>query len=228
MSESGQRSSIFQTCKRQLRTLNLFPSIPSSVDEQRLYEEQITARLFIVLLLLSLTILLLYTWLIDIVQTAIINTPTVTQYNELHPTHPQTLVCPCTKISNNYGAFVQLNYTFHQLCSSALISQSWIEYLAPYSGRLNVTYVDFRGLGTFIFQGLRGFCNSVNQLIASRLIEFYSTEYVTASVIAKEVFASQMESLITQFISTMTNDFLLSFAEANYFSKPAFSALFCF
>ena len=65
---------------------------------------------------------------------------------------------------------------------------------------------------TFIFQGLRGFCNSVNQLIASRLIEFYSTEYVTASVIAKEVFASQMESLITQFISTMTNDFLLSFA----------------
>ncbi|CAF1140556.1 unnamed protein product [Adineta ricciae] len=216
VSDSVQKSSILQTYKHHLCSFNLFPSIPPSVDEQRLYEERITTRFFIILLLISLTILILYTSLIDITQTDIVSSPTMTEYGELYSIYSQRLICPCTKISNNYGAFVQLNYTFHQLCSSALISQSWIEYLAPYSGRLNVTFIDFRALGTFIFQGLRGFCNSASQVIANRLMEFYSTQYVTASVISKEVFNSQMKSLTTQFISTMINDFLLSYSAIRF------------
>ncbi|UJR34541.1 hypothetical protein I4U23_027318 [Adineta vaga] len=206
----------FQKIKNILINLNLFPSVPPSVDEHQLRNERISTRLFIIFLLLSLTILILYTSLINITQTINVQSPTITDYDHLYLTHSQTLTCPCKTVSINYDVFIQLNYTIHQICHSIFVTQNWIDYLAPYSGRLNVTPSDFRAIGTFVFQALRGFCNIANELISNRLIEFYSTQYVTASVVSRQVFESQTESFITQFISTMTNDFVLSLSTIRY------------
>jgi len=64
--------------------------------------------------------------------------------------------------------------------------------------------------GVYIFQALNTFCELINGTISQRLTQFYSTKYVSASVIPSQLFQSQADSFISQFISSTTNDFLLS------------------
>ncbi|CAF1153292.1 unnamed protein product [Adineta ricciae] len=139
-------SQFYQNTKSYIQNFNLFPSIPPSTDQHQLQNEKISTRIFIILPILSLTILLLYTSLINVTQTININTPTILTYQELHSKYSQVLTCPCTQISMSYD-------TFHQ---------------------------------------------------------FYSNQFISASVISSELFQLQVESLVNQFISSTTNDFLLS------------------
>jgi hypothetical protein len=120
------------------------------------------------------------------------------------------LTCPCSKISINYNTFIQINYTLHQVCNSIFVTQYWINYLADSLGNAGTFAQDFRVTGTLTFQALGSFCELINQTIANRLIEFYSTQYVSASVTSPQLFQFQTQSFISQFISTMTNNFLLS------------------
>jgi hypothetical protein len=199
-----QKSKVF------LKNFNVFPSVAPSIDEHQLHQERISTRLFIFLLISSFGILLLYTSLIDVTQTVNVKAPTITQYSQLYSTYSQTLTCPCSKISINYQTFIQINYTLHQLCNSIFVTQYWIDYLANSRGN-TITFIDdFRATGTFTFQALNAFCELINQTIVNRLIQFNSTQYVSASVTSFQLFQSQTQSFISQFKSTMTNDFLLS------------------
>ncbi|CAF1529605.1 unnamed protein product [Adineta ricciae] len=201
---------LYQKLKVPLKNYNLFSSIPPTTDEYQLQNQRISTRVFIVILVSSLLILVLYTSLIDITQTVTINQPTLTKYLELSSLHSQTLTCDCQQISINYQTFLQIKYTFHQICNSIFITQNWFDFLS--GGRPNeiVLVEDFRRTSTFIFQSLNTLCNLVKQTINNRLIQFYSTQYVSSSVVPSETFSLQVDSFISQFISSMTNDFLLS------------------
>jgi hypothetical protein len=196
--------------KHYFYTLNIFPSIPPSIDEHELRNQIISTRLFIFFLILSLGILLLYTSLINVTQTVNVKTPTISQYSKLYSTYSQTLSCPCNKISINYDTFIQIKYTLHQVCNSVFVTKYWTDYLLTSSENTPLSVNDFRWTGSFTFQGLSALCGLVNETIFNRLIEFYSNEYITASVIPLQIFQSQTQQFISQFISTMTNDFLLS------------------
>ncbi len=203
-------STLWQNTKFVLKNFNLFPSIPPSIDDHQLRNERISTRLFLFLLSSSLAILLLYTSLINITQTFNVKAPTITQYSQLYSTYSQTLTCPCSKISINYQTFIQINYTLHQLCNSIFVNQYWIDYLTNSYGNSPIIADDFRVTGSSTFQALSAFCELINQTIVNRLIQFYSTQYVSASVTSFQLFQSQSESFISQFKSTMINDFLLS------------------
>jgi hypothetical protein len=192
------------------RNLNLFPSIPPSTDEHQLRNERIATWLFIALLALSLSVLVLYTSLINITQTITVDAPSVTKYTQLHSKYSQTLTCPCTTISINYGKMLHLHYTLHQVCSSVFVTQSWIQYLSVYQTQRNPYIDDFRWSGMTVFEALRTICVLIDQTITNRLMQFYANQYVTAAVTSSEVFSSQVEAFISQFISSVTNDFLLS------------------
>ncbi len=211
MTNNNRRIQILrQKSKDFLKNFNLFPSIPPSIDEHQLHHERISTRLFIFLLISSLSILLLYTSLINATQTVNVKGPTITQYSQLYSTYSQTLTCPCSKISINYQTFIQINYTFHQLCNSVFVTKYWIDYLADSRGNTNTFIDDFRWTGPFIFRALNAFCELINQTILNRLIQFNSTQYISASVTSSQLFQFQTESFISQFKSAMTNDFLLS------------------
>jgi hypothetical protein len=62
------------------------------------------------------------------------------------------------------------------------------------------------------FQGLSALCGLVNETISNSLTQFYLNQYISASVIPLQVFESQASSVISQFISSTANDFLLSLA----------------
>jgi hypothetical protein len=201
---------LYQKSKLFFRNLNLFPTIPPTTDEYQLRNQRISTRLFIFLLIISLSILLLYNLLINITETVNIKAPSINEYSQLYNLHSQTLACDCTQISINYEKFIQIQYTFHQVCYSDFVTQDWIDYLATSYGSFKVPIDDFRWTSTFAFQALHSLCILVNQTISNRLVQFYSSQYVSASVTPSNVFQSQTNVSISQFILSTTNDLLLS------------------
>ncbi|CAF0930761.1 unnamed protein product, partial [Adineta steineri] len=193
--------------------LNLFPSRPTTIDEYRLRNQRISTRLFIFLLTISLCILLLYTSLINITEIVNVKTPSIKEYTELYNSYSETLACECTQISINYKKFIQIQYTLHQICHSDFVTQEWFYYLATSPGNDGKFYDTFRVTGTFLFQALYTLCVLVDDTISNRLIQFYSSQYVSASVTPENVFKLQTEAFISQFVSSTT-----SFAEL--FSLP--------
>ncbi|CAF0750580.1 unnamed protein product [Adineta steineri] len=122
----------------------------------------------------------------------------------------QTLTCECTQISINYEKFIQIQYTLHQVCHSDFVTQQWIDYLATSYGDNTPNYADFRVTSTSTFQAVSAFCTLVNQTISNSLIQFYSSQYISASVTPSNLFQLQTEAFISQFKSSTTNQFLLS------------------
>ncbi|CAF3911623.1 unnamed protein product [Adineta steineri] len=202
--------SILYKLKYYLSTFNFFPSVPPTTDEHQLRNQRISTRLFIFVLIILLFILLLYTSLINITETVNIKSPSIKDYKQLYNSHSQTLTCECTQISINYEKFIQIQYTLHQICHSDFVTQAWIDYLATSYGNNIPNYADFRATSTFTFQAMSAFCTLVNQTISNRLIQFNSSQYVSASVTPENVFQLQTKAFISQFKSATTNKFLLS------------------
>jgi hypothetical protein len=200
---------LWQKCKRYLRNLNLFPSKPPSTDDHKLRNQRISTRLLIILLILSMAVLLLYTSLITVTKTNSVQRPNLEQYSQLYSTYSQTLTCSCSKISINYDKFIDIEYTFHQVCSSIFVTEEWFYYLATYPDKTVFYFNDFRTTATYSFQALSGFCDLINRTISDSLTRFYSNQYVSASVTPSHIFETQTQSFIDQFMSSMINSFLL-------------------
>ncbi|CAF0854600.1 unnamed protein product [Adineta steineri] len=200
---------LFPILKSYFLTLNLFPSVPASTDEHQLKNQKISTRLYVLLLILSITILLLYTSLADITKTINVPAPALTKYEQLYSKYSQTLTCPCQHISINYEKFLSIEYTFHQVCTSFFITEEWISYLMM-SNEATSAYINFQWTASNAFQALRGFCELVESTINNSLIQFNSSQYITASVGSSELFKSQAQSFIDQFISSTINTFVLS------------------
>ncbi|CAF1659555.1 unnamed protein product, partial [Adineta ricciae] len=76
-----------------VKNFNIFPTIPLTQDEYELRNQHVSTRLFVILLILSFTVLILYTSLINITQTITVTSPTIKQYLQLYSTYAQTLSC---------------------------------------------------------------------------------------------------------------------------------------
>ncbi|CAF1217514.1 unnamed protein product [Adineta ricciae] len=206
-----QLSDLWDRFRLAIKNLNLFPSIPPTPDQHQLRNQLISTRLFIILLTLSLTILLLYNSLITITQTNTVTFPTITTYLQLYSEYPQSLSCDCKQISINHDKFLHITYTFHEICSSAFTTSRWLDYLTDARPDMTLFRDDFRASsGIAVFQTLITFCDLSSETVENRLSEFYSSQFVSASLLPSELFYLEIESLITQFISTTTNTFLLS------------------
>ncbi|CAF1615456.1 unnamed protein product, partial [Adineta ricciae] len=201
-----------------LKNFNIFSSIPPTEDQYELRNQRISTRLFIVLLALSLTILILYTSLINITQTVNVDSPTMAQYIQLYSTYPQTLSCDCRQISINYDTFVHLNYSLHQICSSVFATKDWINYMLRARG-ISFYGIYFPYNGENAFQAMGAFCDLSHHTIENRLTQFYSTQLISSSVIPPQLFELQVESLISQFISLAINNFLLSLSSTRQITQ---------
>ena len=206
---SRQASQLWQKLKHFLQNLNLFPSVPPSTDEYELHTQRISTRLFILFLIVSMTILLLYTSLITVTKTINVEALPLTQYSQLYSTYSQTLTCACTQISINYRKFLRIEYTLPQVCSSIFVDQSWINHMDSGS-KIMLFSVDFRFTASSTFQALRALCQLISSTISDSFIEFYSRQYVSASVMPSKLFETETDSLINRFKSSITNSFLLS------------------
>ena len=207
--ESCSVSAAVRRKAQELAHLNLFPSIPPSADPAELRAQRISTRVFISILGLSLYVLLWYISTVHIVKTVTVRAPDLGHYNQLEMEQSQTLICPCTKISMNYGTFLRLNHSLHQVCSSVYVTDPFVSYLA---NAIDSTRRpdDFRTTGVSTFQAMRGLCQLAEDSISINTEQFYSSNYVSSFATSATLFQSQSAALVQQFISSTTKNFLLS------------------
>ncbi len=149
--------------------------------------------------------------LVEVTKTGYVTTPSFTQYAHLNSIYSQTLTCSCSKVLINYGQFLRINYTLHQVCSSIFVNQSWINYLHNQT-RGQVAAISFQLIGSLGFQALGRLCNLTDQTINDSLTRFYSNQYISASVIPQKSFEAEITSSIDKFQSSLKSSFSLSLA----------------
>lgn len=188
--------------------MNFFPSIPPSTNPHELRNQRISTIIFIILFTLSLSILILYNAFVVIHRKVTVNEPTFTQYSNLFSNYPSSLECPCSKSSIKYEVFFRMNFTLHQLCSSDLISDKWLDQLILTNQQYKPYTFDFLSLSLYLFPALRNFCTLVKETISYNLIDLYSTEYVSTYVMASNVFQAEIQKSIDGFILSTTKEFV--------------------
>ena len=193
--------------------MNLFATIPPAADARA---QRISTRLFICTLALSFVVLLLYTSTVRVVKTGTIYTPDLAHYNQLYQEHPQTLTCPCAKISMSYGTFLRINHSLHQVCNSIYVTDDFISQIAMITREsINITESgtgpdDFRITAVSTFQAMRSLCLLAEDFISVNLEQFYSNKYISIVATSSGLFQTESEALVQQFISSTTKTFLVS------------------
>lgn len=99
-----------------IKKVNIYTEVhddPPNVRENQIY----ATRIYLILLILAMTILTGYTALSR--QTVIVemNNPSQFQYERLQALYPNTISCPCSRITISAGSFINITATFHQVCS---------------------------------------------------------------------------------------------------------------
>jgi hypothetical protein len=187
-------------------TLNSFKD-PEKQSAHDLRNQRISTRLFIVLMIITLSVLVLYTSLTIITQTVTVKQPTAVGYTELQTKYSQTLVCPCTQMSIDYEQFISFDPIFHQICSSDFITKQWMNYFQIQNQYAPFT-LDLRNTAASYYSTLGAFCNVSLKTINNALLVFNSTKYVTKNVQQTGLFRSQTDQIVNLFKQTTTNSYL--------------------
>ncbi|CAF0722498.1 unnamed protein product [Adineta steineri] len=225
---TGSSIGKWQKIKNFLRKLNLFPSIPPSTNEYDIRNQRISTVLFIISLIIIMTILITYNALINVTKTITIDKPTLTRYLDLYSTHSEILICPCTTISIGYENFIHIEYTLHQVCNSTFVNNNYIKNIFLQDSNDTTGSPDFLVTYPYILNALALFCQLTDNIVSDSLIEFYSNQYLSATVTSKQLFELQAQSSFQQFIISRINDllFMMQFIRDTTQANNFFSGIF--
>jgi hypothetical protein len=92
------------------------------------------------------------------------------------------------------------------------VNERWISYLSKIIEKQTGIGPRFRSTGSLGFQALRTFCNLADQTINHSLTQFYSDQYISASVTPQRSFEAEIGSSIDKFQSSSKSSFSLSLA----------------
>lgn len=98
-------------------------------DEVQVHRQRISTLAYIVLLLVILSILIFYTSLTQQTFTETVINPSESIYFQLESSYSSSLRCQCSQMLINYEIFLNIRPIFHPICSSDLVSSSWIDLL---------------------------------------------------------------------------------------------------
>ncbi|UJR18099.1 hypothetical protein I4U23_004999 [Adineta vaga] len=170
-------------------------------DEHIKKKELLSSRLYLILFMIILYAYAFYIASIIHITPISILKPTIEQYTELIKQYPNTLKCPCKRITIPYGEFLSILPVYHQICSSDFVSQQWIDYLF-FENSSYYFQLDFRHSASAQFQILRMLCEQAEQTVDYSLTQFYSNQFITNQLISIETFNIQTNSFIELFKRT--------------------------
>ncbi|CAF1446796.1 unnamed protein product [Adineta steineri] len=199
----GVLSKIRTLIYTKLIDLNIFPLWSFGSDTNRMIAKrlgQMATRLYILLLMISFTIVALYTIIQPQLITKTFSNPSFNLYNNLVQKHKTTLQCQCSSISSTYNHYVEITPVFHQVCSSTFVSDEWRENLlaglVPDLSIYNAT--DYRRFLLAHLQFLNGLCQISIQTINNSVDQFLSSTLSNTQLISEALFRLQIDSLIEQ------------------------------
>jgi hypothetical protein len=161
---------------------------------------------YIVLLVVSIAILMIYMSQVKVPMTINVKNPTYNQYLDLYKIHQKTLSCPCRNMSIVYDQFIKINVSLHQVCHSVYVTLAWRNYIDS-STNISQALTSFSYIGAPLFQVLSSFCNLTSTIITDGLIDFYATQFISEMVMPHDIFEQESNELIRLFISSTTRIF---------------------
>ena len=99
--------------RRRIEQFNVFES--GNANPRIIALEQWTSRIYIILLIATLTLLTAYTGFIAKVTTMEFNNPSYSTFKMLQEKHQDSLRCPCTKSNIESSKFGSVHSDFHQV-----------------------------------------------------------------------------------------------------------------
>ena len=158
-----------------------------------------STRLYFVLLITSSVTLVFYTGFVERTQTETSLVPSQSTYEHLQSLYPDTLQCPCSNISMSYSNFtIQINATFHPVCSSVFVSSGWLTYFNIYTGS-NLWWIqsrDFRKFGNLFFKLIQSLCSLANLTVIDAIGQFQLRSFISSEAMPSIQFQSQVNEAL--------------------------------
>ncbi|CAF4129948.1 unnamed protein product, partial [Adineta steineri] len=198
------------TIKEFLNCLNLFESLATQTNPNRLRTELISTRIYMVLMTIAIVILALFTALENTTQSINIQNPSQDTFDRyyseyltrLQSEYSTTFQCSCSQIEIPYRTFINITYKLHPVCSSVFVSHSWINLL--FSPDMTYYYpIDFRSSGNGQFQLLASLCLFANQALNNAIDDFLSNFLLSPLTLSSASFKNQSEAN-AEFVKTST------------------------
>lgn len=144
----------------------------------------------------------------------IVHNPSSTTYHLLKSLYSDSLECPCYQISTRHGDFMTASPIFHEICSSDLISDSWIDLLAK--TRLFALVIEgWLNEASRYFRYLAALCQLAKKLIDDGLHQFLARTLVTINVLNEEEFQAKLNLTFVQFVESLVIGFRLFIETSN-------------
>ena len=178
-----------------LQKLNLFKIADRRTDDDVKRQKLIT-RVYIILLMITITVLLLFNSLN--IQTITITTsnPSLTTYMNLQEKHSQTLRCPCSTVTIAYHRFLSFSPVLHVICSSEWITDKWLTILKQSTLPLDN---DWRNRAYQHFTLLSKLCQVVNETVTDTIKQFLLQSFIVSTMPIEIDFHAQINKILSQF-----------------------------
>ena len=196
----------FAVLKGRLLSLNLFKKRDSGAVQVQ--QQILTTRLYIGSLLGFTIVLVAITALEPRIETITLVTPSVSQFEELYQSEKLPYSCPCSEIAIQRSNFITLSPLYHQVCSSALVTDDWLDRLSYSTDtRSKYYYFDIRSYGLDMFRTILSFCSFANQTTTDAIFNFLSAYWIGNRVVPREQFHQQIEAVLGDFQSSLKYSF---------------------
>lgn len=205
---------LWNKVRKTIITLNLFENVNKpQPPEEELRTQRRWTRVYLLILILTLTIITIYTAFTYQTQVIPVSNPTLNDYKNFK----QSVDCSCTNLSIPYEIFIDLNVSFHKICSSTFINQhsNWTTMLySAFSHQVNITdnITTFQRMALPHFQALKTMCEIVNQIINNEISLFLNSTFISTRMVDFNIFYQQINAILDDFKSNIvSSNFLLSF-----------------
>ncbi|CAF5049793.1 unnamed protein product, partial [Rotaria sp. Silwood1] len=178
-------------------------------NQHQINYQKIATRFYLLFLLILLIVFSFYLLLNEDLQQTTIHQPLEFQYKQLEELYSSNLYCPCSTVSMSYSTFMTIEPYFHQVCSSGMITDAWINYTRSTDG-ITPLYAmfDYRVSAVFLFQLLSMFCQHAQQTVNISIRTFLQTQFLSSQVISNDRFETKVNSSISDLKSQSIDQFL--------------------
>ncbi|CAF1630804.1 unnamed protein product [Adineta ricciae] len=185
--------------KQKLIMMNLFKKESSLSQIENVNQVAIVAsRLYLMLLISSVLILLLFDSLRETTVSVTVESPSLITFEQLYNEYATTISCPCQQMAIPYGAFLTVSPSFHQICTSDFVKSLWTTSLYGYGSTINSYAQLDRPLLSRQHQLMGWLCSEIKIIVDHAISNFNQTMLVTSTAVSRASFASQTVEIIRQ------------------------------
>ncbi|CAF1496550.1 unnamed protein product [Adineta ricciae] len=192
--------------------LNLFDS--QSSDPSIRHREILSTRLYIILLLTFFIIVTTYISITNRHETKTVSFPDYSLYKNLQKKHSDSLQCSCTEYVILYKYFVEINASFHQVCSSDFISQRWIDFIFQVDST-TIYPIDIRTSLSAMWQIIRNLCQRSAATMIDTLKQFNESALINPILLTEDFLETKIQSALHSLLEMISSDLVQSILVVN-------------